>query len=717
MGGVMKRKANNLIIRSVIISGTCLTASPVLFAQGTLEEIIVTATKRERSMQDVPITMSAISGDSLDRLGIKGMDSLAVSTPGLFFGRSVGGAVILLRGVGTANAAAGNEPSVATYIDGVYNPNANANVASFNDIERIEVLKGPQGTLFGRNATGGLIHIITKDPTQEPEAKLKVGYGNYDTFESGFYGSTGLTENTAASISVYHKNQGEAPVDNPLPGREFLPDEDLSIRGKWLYTPSEQLEIKLTGFYLDYESSAFTARQPKPGVIAQGGGTYTGDYYKIANDLPTSASYEQKGANAQIRYSFGSVDLISITSWADDSQFTPFDNDGTGAFIQDSYGDIQAETQTQELRLVSTNDSKLDWILGLYYFDNSTSYEPLRVELPVFGGLTLNNFAEQDVKSWAAFSEGTYALTERTSLTLGLRWNEDDLDYSGNSFSTFGTIFPPTTRSQTFKKSTYRVTLNHNFTDSLMAYASYSRGYKTGLFNLINLGGPPAPAIRPEILDALEIGFKSDGWADGRVRLNGAAFYYDYQDLQVVTIGTASLSTTNAAATIYGVELDINAQVTDRLSLMTGMALNESEYDEYVGFTNRPAPSGFGNVAVSPVDFAGNELQRAPPFTFNASLYYTVPTEMGEFSYSLMYYHNGGFYWDEDNRVEEPAYNIVNTELSWMDSSMKYKVSLWGRNILEEEYSIYTNNSPSSGDAYTPGERRMYGVRVEYNFF
>src|SRR5690606_24951005 len=138
-----------------------------------------------------------------------------------------------------------NEPSVATYIDGVYNPNANANLASFNDIDRIEVLKGPQGTLFGRNATGGLVHIITKDPSHEPEARLKIGYGNYDTFESGLYGSTGITDNTAANISIHYKNQDQSTIDNPIPGLHSVPDRDLSVRGKWLYTPSEALEIKL----------------------------------------------------------------------------------------------------------------------------------------------------------------------------------------------------------------------------------------------------------------------------------------------------------------------------------------------------------------------------------------------------------------------------------------------------------------------------------------
>ncbi|MFA5630640.1 MAG: TonB-dependent receptor [Porticoccaceae bacterium] len=687
-------------------------------AQGALEEIIVTATKREQSMQEVPITISAITGDGLQRLGIEGMDELAVVTPGLHFGRQTGAAVVLMRGIGTNNGSAGNEPSIATYIDGVYNPNGNANVASFADIERIEVLKGPQGTLFGRNATGGLIHVITKDPSQESEAKFRVGYGNYDTFEGGFYGSTGLTENTAANISVRFKDQGDSPLDSSVSGVNYVPDEDVAVRVKWLYQPSEDLEIKLTGYYSESKSSTFVARKTVPGARAQNGVAPTGDFWTMNNEIPTHARIRTSGANAQIRYSFDNVDLVSISSWAKEHQYAPFDNDGTPLLLQNSYAEMPAETITQEFRLVSTGDSRFNWIAGLYLYQNSAWYDPLRVDIPTAGGIQLFNYSNQDVESWAVFGEGSYAITDRTSLTIGLRWNEDNLDYSGNSYTTFGPVFPFTTQETSFEEATYRISLDHKLTDSLMLYGTYSRGYKTGLFNLINLGGPPTPALEPEILDAYEIGFKSDGWMDGRVRFNGAAFYYDYQDLQVVVVGAVALSSASAAAaTIYGGELELNAQVTDGLNISAGFAYTNSEYDQYVGTTNRPAPSGNGNVVVQPVDFSGNELFRAPEITFNAAIHYLLPTDIGEFGFSANYYHNGGFYWDEDNRLKEPSHQLVNLEASWTDPSSKYKVSLWGRNIFEEKYSVYTNNSPSSGDAYVPSEPRMYGVNFEYNFF
>ena len=248
--------------------GSAVMAVDTVSANSLLEEIIVTATKREQNIQEVPITITAISGESLIRQGIEGIEELPLVTPGLYFGRVTGAAVVQIRGIGSNNGTAGNEPSVATYVDGVYNPNAQALLDTFHDLERVEVLKGPQGTLFGRNANGGLIHIITKDPGHDPEAKIKVGVGNYDTVEAAFYGNAVLSDNLAGNISVAYKNQDESYYSNNGPGGDLLGERNKYVRGKLLYTPSDKTRIMLSASYSKLQSSAGMGRTQMPGYYS-----------------------------------------------------------------------------------------------------------------------------------------------------------------------------------------------------------------------------------------------------------------------------------------------------------------------------------------------------------------------------------------------------------------------------------------------------------------
>jgi iron complex outermembrane recepter protein len=703
---------------------SCALSPIPAFAATVLEEIIVVARKREQNIQDVPIAILSHSGEDLENKVIEDLLDLSDVTPGMNVNSASGVSVIILRGIGTRTTQAGQEPSVATYIDGVYNPNGNVNLDSFQDIERVEVLKGPQGTLFGRNATGGLVHIITKDPTQEPEAKVRLGYGRWDTVDAGFYGSTGLSDTLAGNISIHYQDAGDTYMENIFPGNELTPTERHTVRGKLLYTPNDQTTMKLTVSDAQYKSSDSVIRQPVPGLFAQNGLQGTGKFYIVDQDVAENyVEWDKTSVSFDVNYSMDSVDIINVLAWHESDYSQPFDNEGTSGDFLFSDPHIQHDFFSEEFRLVSTGDSDFNWQAGFYYSDYLVEYGDPGL-IVTFPGLYILNVAEQTTKGMGVFGEIDWAFTDATSLTVGLRWNQDeiDADFSPTTL-TFANgsvvpLFARTKMDDKYNEMTYRVGLNHNVSEDVMIYGTYSRGYKTGGFNLVNLGGAPEPAVEPEFLDAYEAGLKTSGWAGGRVQVNLAAFYYDYQDLQVQTIVDLATKVANAGqATVYGGEFEIKAQTTENLLLSGGLSYIHSEFDEYLGVANLPAPSGFGAVTVPGIDFAGNELVQTPEYSLTVSADYLIPTSLGNFNINLHLFYTDDFYWDDNNRLYEDGYEIVNGTVSWTNPEEDLKISLWGRNLTDTKYSVRRDSAPQPNDNYTPGPPASYGIKAEYSFF
>jgi iron complex outermembrane recepter protein len=721
----MKTTQKGFIALSLAIS----SASPVV-ASTQLEEIIVTAQKREQNLQDVPIAITAVTEDALLKASIEGTDELHLVTPGLYMSKQTTAFTPFLRGVGSPDGSVGTEPSVATYVDGVYMPLANNSVMNFNNVERVEVLKGPQGTLFGRNSTGGLVHVITKDPSAEPQLRVGIGYGNYETAEARLYGSAALTENVAANLSVYYKDQGEGFGTNPILGNDVMLEEDLSFHSKWLIDLGEKTQVRLSAYYTDTTTDFGNLRQSLPGTLSvnptfTGGVPYTGDWYTIPSDIDFHpAKSEFKGVISRVDHEFRAFDFVSITSYRDDSQAYAQDQDGNQFPVVIAPISIGQQTLTQEFQFVSNSDGPYSWLLGLYYYDTSASYEPLDIILgfgpPAPGLIRINSF--QNVESTAIFFENRWDITATTGITAGLRWTRDELQNGGNTRFAFPATAalagpPGYNQEENFEEPTWRLSVDHRFSDSLMAYASYNRGYKMGHFDLVSTTGAGKNALEPEILDAYEIGFKSD-LIDSRLRLNGAAFYYDYQEIQLSQIVVGGSTSLNApSAEIQGVELEAQLVINDNFDLRIGVAVLDGEYDI---FPNGPAfvpnpPIVGGNSAVpGGKDLSGNTVIRAPEMTLNLGGTYQIPTDAGLFAVSGNYYHNDGFYWDPENRIEEPAYDILNMDISWTSLDEDYVVRLWGRNLIDEEYSLFS--SPSTiGDSYTPAPPRTFGVSLEYS--
>lgn len=337
---------------------------------------------------------------------------------------------------------------------------------------------------------------------------------------------------------------------------------------------------------------------------------------------------------------------------------------------------------------------------------------------------SFNASAKQDTESYSAFVQATYDLSESTSLTGGLRWTNDDRELTENGFLDFGVAqvaFPELKANDSWDEPTWRLALDHQLNDNALVFASYNRGFKSGAYATstaagdLQLGRVSAP-VDPEILDAYEVGFKVD-FPESALRLNGALFFYEYENLQFERVEGGIASILNAAeAEILGAELEMNWLAADKFEIRAGLSYIDGEYTEFpdAPFTSQNPEFPFGN-ATTFGDASGNSLVRTPDYTFNIGGVYTIETAMGILALSGQYAYNDGFPWEVDNRLVQESYDIVNAEVSLASRDDSWRVRLFGKNLFGEEYSIYSV-SASFGDTVSPAAPRTWGVSVGYNF-
>lgn len=694
-------------------------SSATSYGPAALEEIIVTAQRRAESMQDVPIAVSAITGDYTIKAGFTGSESIQMWVPAMNVQRQANGAHFFMRGIGSSIGSANSESSVAVYVDGVYQPTMFAGFFDFNNIERIEVMKGPQGTLFGRNATGGVIQVVTKDPGDAPEGNVEVDYGNYDTVSTSAYISGPLTENLGANLAVIYSDQNKGFGDNLTTGEEINKSEDLAVRAKLVYTPSDATRIGLSLDYYDSENCGICAQNLEGTVNAVGQG-YPGEFNTWGEYEPFS-KVDGSGGSLRIEHDFGAVQFLSISAYREyDGHWTLDQEQSPLPIVQ---ADIFQSSQmlTQELQILSPQDSKFQWVVGAYYYDYEAGHTPLRIAGLAFAPLPGVDFYNvSTTESVAGFFQGTYPIAENTNLTLGYRHTWDDIDMLPES-TILGTSIPidpasGITKSLSYDKPTWRVSLDHQLTEEVMVYVSYNRGVKSGNIDVGGSASTTAPYL-PEQLDAYEIGLKSD-LLDRRVRLNIAAFYYDFEDIQFQKIVSgAGVIFNGGSAEITGIEADLRAQVTENLAVSAGFGYLDTEIGDFPGapITVR-LPSG-GTIS-GPADFnaEGNELPSAPEFSGYAGFEYTIPSSVGNFGVTAHLYHNNGMSAEIDNRVKFDSYTILNGSISWTAPDEHWNVRLWGKNLTDEYYYKQSSGQANALDIGGPADPRTYGVTVGYQF-
>ena len=684
-------------------------------ASGGLEEIIVTAQKRSQNLQQVPIVVSSISGDAARARGIDATTDLPSIAPGLQFNRTINAGLVFMRGVGGGFAAAGQEGPVAFYLDDIYVYSLNANMFELNNIDRVEVLSGPQGTLFGRNAVGGVIQVITKDPSDTTSVDARFGFGSYDTVRADLYATTGIAPNLAADISLLYSDQGDGFGRNLATGRDVFKSSAFSARSKLLWTPSSDTSLQFSLLYDRYRSDLGLASRLLPGSIGRDGSTGPADFYDVNQNLQSSNLNRQWLASARFMHDFGGVQLKNVTSYQDNKTFGVYDIDQTPSLINEHNPiRIFSKTWTNELQLSADNPGGVSWIAGLYVLDNKSDYNPARIfsNPPNIFGTYFDLITTLDTRSYAGYAQATIPLSDATNVTGGLRYTYDKKHVSGGNVGQNG-FTTNASQKDSWEKVTYRLSLDHQFSPDVLGYVSYNRGFKAGTFNST---APADPGVAPEVLDDFEAGLKTQLF-DRRVRLNVAGFYYSYDDIQVRQVTPAGIKLLNAAKSEhYGIDASLEAAVTDEFRIQAGMEWLHAEFKSFPGAPATARNPAGGNITVT-TEFAGRRVLSAPKFVGSIGAQYKIETASGDFNLAGNFNYNDGFIWsfEVDDRTREKAYATLNLSLTWTDPSKHFDIRLWGKNVTGTKYNVFAITSVN-GDYGTPGDPATYGVTFGLHF-
>ncbi len=695
----------------------CLAALPlfvpcVVTAQQTqpvqLEEIIITAERRPENLQSAATTVTAVTATDLERTGVLDTQSLPTLVPGLVISNVGGYAEPFIRGVGTLASGPGAEPSVATYVDGVYLPDTSATLFSFNNIAQVEVDKGPQGTLFGRNATGGVIQVTTRDPSATPKLDLSVGYGNYGTYETKLYGSMGVTSNLAADIAVLYRDQSQGWGRYVLTGDEAFTSHDIAIRNKWLWTPFDASRVTFSANYETAKTGAGVTSYTYPGTVSLTGQGFLGPYL-----IPGRYSYsqpEQYGASLKVEQGLGWADLTSISAYGQTHYYAPFDYGATSIPIVYAIFNSPGYQLSQEIRLASVQQSAVKWVGGAFYSERSSGFNPLAILESSFPP-EIDSFARTKAGSIAAFGQTTVEVLPKTELTAGLRYTRDRVSIEGHDIIhaiAGDTPLESNGESTGYGKLTWRTALAYHFTPDLLGYASYNRGYKSGLYSTDSF---TAPAVKPEQIDAYETGVKSELF-DHQVRVNLAAFYNKWSNIQVVEYaGAISYFVNAASATIYGFDLDTTANLVEGLTLRTSVSYAHGRYTSFANAPSYfiPGTSTLNPAGVALVDATGNATTHTPDFTGLVSLDYSHPTRIGPFDVAVTNSYTSSFFWEADNVLREPAVDLLNGSFGWSSSDKRWDVRVYGQNLLKR-LSFVSGISIGLNAEAIPAAPLTYGI-------
>ncbi|MBP6699840.1 MAG: TonB-dependent receptor [Halioglobus sp.] len=726
-------------------------AIPLSFAASglsaaVLEEITVTAQKREESIQDVGIAITAFTGDQLSQLGWTNAQQVTAMAPGVQTIQPNGEAnySVAIRGVVANDFATNVESPVALYIDEVYISQMSGAGFMLYDMERVEILRGPQGTLFGRNATGGLVHFITNKPTKELDGYVMGTVGDYDQY--GVEGAVGGGNDWVSARFSGVINNADGYIDNLFPGEGDLNNaNDESYRAQVLFTPMEDLEILLnvrhgeqnidTGFFYyvsSVEAGELTPGVPNPildGYAGSGGDVYSGSYDRPGfNDLKTD------GYTGTVKWSFGDINLTSITDYSTTKRTYIEDTDASPVSFFQFYLTTDAEQTSQELRLDGAADN-FTWVTGLYYLgldiDDSNGYQSDAFSLTggssIPGAIAgLNNPYTSNLDSYSGFGEIDYKLTDSVNLILGARYIVDEKDFEYSDISV--DFLAPGSRnfnaprnlaneevagfyqdSRKDEEWSGRAGVNWALNDELMLYTTWNLGIRGGGYNapiipLAFTGDEYTNEIMsydPEKLYAYEVGFKST-ILDGLARLNGAAYYYDYQDYQAFFIFGIQTFTVNSDADSQGAELELTSSPIDGLDLLLGAAYNDVNVDLPEGGTSPSVVS--------------------PEWNLNAMIRYEWPMFRGYVALQgdTVYVDDRVFALTGLEPSAAGSYSVSNVSVSYATEDRKWLARAFVDNVFDEEYLVQTfdlsglSNFGMTEQYY--GRPQWWGLSLQYTF-
>ncbi|MXZ29200.1 MAG: TonB-dependent receptor plug domain-containing protein [Gammaproteobacteria bacterium] len=698
-----------------------------------LEEIVVTAQKREESLADVGIAVDVISGDRLREAGALSLIEVGRFSPGLNiqtpFGE-FGYPLIAIRGVNTDGFIETLPQSTGVYADGVYVSQPPMQAFRLLDLERMEVLKGPQGTIYGRNTIAGAINLISKRPTFEPEGYATVGFGNYSraSFE-GAYGGP-ISDTAAGRIAVKYLRQTDSPLTNLDPNLDDGGELDqLMARGSLLFRPNDDVEL-LVRFYAGRDDSdvwpwaAIPAGQDTDGdgipdqvcpEYARGdvaaaqvnclardpfvsGDTFNdtdGDPYTINQNAIGNHAYRSSGISAELNWSLSQMTLTSVTGLDDFERHDILDEDAGPTVALDDVRKSDVSQFSQEVRLASNAGDGMQWLAGIYYSSDEMEGDPS------FDSGGRQDYSTLETDTLGLFGQIEYPLSADLALTVGGRWTDVQRDFDYRTTGFFASAELQAGASSSFSDSDYsaRVALDWSYNDNTLIYASISRGFNAGTFNSQFLATVDnLEPTKSESLTAYEVGLKST-FAGGRASVEAAVYYYDATDPQVVAVEPLSLISANFLinaddSKMQGGEIQLRALAADWLELSFGAAYIDSEYGNLVTSvagtgTGSPYPDNAPVFGSTLADLTGNRIPNTPELSINSSATVEWPVNDG-----WRFIGQLDFLWEDDiprdlrasPALFTEAHIDVDLRLAVRSADDKWDAAFWVRNLTDEEY-------------------------------
>lgn len=735
---------------AMVLTGNVAVAQDA--SSRVLEEITVTARQYEENLQDVPVAVTVMDESMIRKTFAQNLGEMGAYAPNVTIGTVPGftAASIAIRGVSTGDIPSTFDPAVTVAVDGFYLGHYQASLLDMFDIQQVEILRGPQGTLFGKNTIGGVINVSTKRPSGEFGIQAKVRAGNEGRQDIMGAIDFPIVEDVLAARIAVQQFDFDGFYENTFDGSDAGGQDLFAARAKLLWTPTDTFEALLSFEYIEDESDTpmvvNTTTEDKffygavPGRGAGGPANLPlGDPFKTGLVRPqdhTAGFAESKntdgheedvdGVYLTLNWDLMGGTLTSISGYRGVDSDYYNDYVGEPAAIYATIRSIYRDTYSQEIRFAGNTDN-LDYVIGGYYQQNDMEYENYTSlgpdhpfaggpSIPVGGALLLAD-GEQEATSYAIFGEGSYAISDSMSITAGIRYSDEEKDFE---LSPLG--FPSEVRaveSDSWDDITYRLGVDYQLSDESMVYASFSTGFKSGGFNeQAGTLTSASTSFDPEEAESFEVGMKSD-FLDSTLRLNIAAYYVTYTDLQVDAVvpvpgvGQESIVNNAGEVTSYGLEADFMWLATDNLVIDGTLGLLDAEYDEF----NCNRDNDAGTPDVDCTDF---DVKRTPDATASLGATYSIALDSwgGIMDLNANATYTDSFYNDiiNSDSSEHEEVTLLNASISYISESDKYRVALFGRNITDEEYQTSGLSVANLWNFSTYGNPATYGVELEIKF-
>ena len=746
MSGTTRKKKTSFLLGTAAVAASIVGApaaatadSPPPDSQNAsgVETVIVTAQRRAERNQDVPITITALSATQLSQAGVNNLGDIAKLTPALRFDAAGAWAEPTIRGVGSALITSGSGSNVGIYVDGYYNPNElTANFQLLN-IQNIQVLKGPQGTLFGHNTTGGAILVTTAKPSQEMSGMVDVSYGNYNAQRYEGYFTSGVTDHVAVDIAgivsrgdgydhdiVTGSNTDGAYQDWSIrAGVNVELTDNVSFLFHYQHTDTNDPSAFLYSAYVQNGVAQVpgAAYNLYPGIFPHG--VYATKPHDVADGGTTG--FTEKSDTVQLTGTFN-LDFATLTSYSQFSKLSSYTtnynlassvaNPAPGVYLPFFRINIPIsdnQTITQELLLDSNSEGRLKWTAGAFYLNWR---EPFAAQLSIFGAPYFpTGNSGSDTISAAVYGNADYRLLDKLYLSAGLRYSYDAVENAFyHDFPGVGSAQLPTLKGY---KLTPRAVVRYTPDNDSSVYFSFSRGYKSAIYNV---GGASKKPVSPESITAYEVGYK---YAHEGLSFDVESYYYDYSNLQVtnfITVDNVPESVVSNAATsrIYGFEGQAQYEVSPHFRVNAGAAYTDAKYVKYLGSPSykqclnlAACGQNFGFFNVVPTDLENSTMIRAPAVTANIGAVYTTDLAGGNLSLSGDLYYTSKVYFDSTDEYKQDGYALLDLRAEWTTPSGNFTFAVFGNNVTDVNYAnqVFAN---TAGIGKVWGNPATYGAEV-----